>query len=259
MQNWVDCITLLENMVEIEANKGEYPEHWDIPKGTEKPYRIPHKADVSPDGVGMAYQHLKAMRLARVYEIDGRMQRTLCLTPNRPRHIELPFSHVFLNPSIEFNDTMVLGILLIKDGREDKGDGDILITVVLQKALDKPKDIKLSEWLRKTRNSYSNMVEIDSWAIWLNKKNPEHDNELDKYVGGNLCSMLRRATMNFNDFLEHPEIVLKFRDRTKQNEKRERRGKNPYPDSTLIKVTGQLKIYLDSMKNNGNGDNMGGC
>jgi hypothetical protein len=85
-------------------------------------------------------------------------------------------------------------------------------------------------------------------AIRLNKEDQE-DAVQNKERGGDICSILRRIVMNFNDFLEHPEVKIGVHTRTNQ-EKRAKRGKMPLPDSNTVSVRGQLRIYLDSIAPN---------
>ena len=155
---------------------------------------------------------------------------------------------------IEYNNILVNGILLEKDNRYD--DGDVLIHFIIKTYQNKPKDISVYNYHKK----YGSRKPQDctTWAIWLNKKSPIIEKQLNKKCGGNMAKLLRRAVMNFNDFLEHPEVIIKERTRN-NNEKRIKRGKPALPNSSLIKVTGELKFYLNSLKNEDLDDNMGKC
>ena len=74
----------------------------------------------------------------------------------------------------------------------------------------------------------------------------KEENKENKNFGGDVCGMIRRIVMNFNDFLEHPEIKIKDRVRTNQKQ-RESRGKIPLPSSKKIYVRGELLVYLNSI------------
>jgi len=58
---------------------------------------------------------------------------------------------------------------------------------------------------------------------------------------------------NFLDFLNHPEVIsIKVERTEEQNKKRIKRGKPPLPSYNFIKVTGQLKNYVDSLNDGSN-------
>jgi hypothetical protein len=58
-----------------------------------------------------------------------------------------------------------------------------------------------------------------------------------------------KFVINFTDFLENPEVELVEVLRTqKTNEKRMKRGKIPLPPSTIVKINGKLKEYVDQVK-----------
>lgn len=247
MQQWLDSQMIIQAMLEINANNGVPPDYWELSEGG-KTMKL---GEFDED---KAIDHLNSIKNARVYELDGRVQRAFILTPNRDREIELPFPKVFLNPVIEYNDILVIGILLEKDNRYE--DGDVLIRVLTKRFPDKPKGASAMKYSKGTKPDELELC--NSWTIWLNKKRPDIEKELKKECKGDLAKLLRRTVMNFNDFLEHPEVIVKERTRD-NNEKRIKRGKPALPSSSIIKVTGELKIYLNSIKNEDSDDNMGKC
>lgn len=249
MQQWIDTQMSIISMIDTYEKGGVPSDYWEMKDGG----NVMETGNIDIEDVK---KHLNLVKQARVYEIDGRVYRTFMLTPNKPRKVNLPFPVLFLNPHIEFNKTIINGLLIEYDDRY--GDGDWLIRIITKKITKPlPKGMTVSEVIRKSDPHEKYL--ISRYNIWLNKKRPEIEKRFNKEHGGDLTSLIRRTIMNFNDFLEHPEIIIKEKVRT-NNEKRVRRGKKALPDSTMIKVTGELRIYINSIESTSDEDNnMGKC
>jgi len=183
-----------------------------------------------PDSIDIPLHEmlLKNLKEARIYEIDGRIGRLFALTPNTARMIELPFPILFLNLDINFKGTDIHGILAHKS--EHGNDlNDWLIRAIYTKKKDNRKE------------------DVGTIAFMLNEHDRDVEDTINKERGGNVCNILRRILMNFNDFLEHPGIKIYERKRTNQT-KRAKRGKMPLPNSNVVVVKGELKIYIDSIQ-----------
>ena len=247
MQQWLDSQISIQKIFELNAREGVPLDYWVKKDGG----KVKTFGELDEEEM---LEHLNSLKDARVYEIDGRVQRAFVLTPNKTREIEIPFPKLFINSLIEFNDLLVIGILLEKNNVYD--DGDILIRILTKKYPDKPDGVSALDYSKRVKRT--ELESINTWAIWLNKPRPEIEKEIKKESNGDLMKLLRRTVMNFNDFLEHPEVTVIERTRN-NNEKRIKRGKPALPNSTIIKVTGELKIYLNSVKNEDSDDNMGKC
>ena len=65
----------------------------------------------------------------------------------------------------------------------------------------------------------------------------------------NIVDLARIFMCNFIDFMNNPEIeIIKIDRNEEQNLKRIKRGKLPIPSYNFVKVTGKLKIYINSLQ-----------
>ncbi len=224
MQQWVDSQMHLIDV--IRRGKKSNPELY-----LSEPNRFTFRSEK---------ELLQKLKEARIYEIDGRLGRIFSLTPNEPREIKLPFETIFLNLNINFNGTTIHGLniehidLIDEDGDMGGNLKDVMIEGVYTKPINDERE------------------EIGTIPLMLRQPVPE-EKKINKERGGDICGLMRRIVMNFNDFLEHPEIKIVERKRTNQKQ-REKRGKIPLPNSTIVKVSGQLKIYVNSIAPNSKSD-----
>jgi hypothetical protein len=175
-----------------------------------------------------------------VYEVDGRVGRLFALTPNKSRHIELPFPIVFLDVKITYKGTTYYGLLLIRVNQSPVDDV-VIYTLAVKEHPEQGVD---------------NALIVD---CLLNTDVGTKGQQTNKDAGGDIIRIFRRVVMNFNDFLEHPELKIVER-KPHNNEKRVKRGKRPVPPSLAIVVKGDLKIYLDSIEpKNGESESLDKC
>ena len=250
MHNYFDAQLQLKSMIMIK-------EHLEVPANYEELRDGGNEVHSDVD-IEDIQKHINLIQQSRIYEIDGRVARTFMLTFNKPRKIHMPFPVVFLTPSIEFNKSMVTGILIEYDNRYD--DGDYLIRIVVKKMIKPlPKGMSVSQYFIKTKNNKKEKYELFRYNIWLNKDRKAITKKMNKDHGGDLDSVIKRTVMNFNDFLEYPEVKI-IEKIPKNNDKRIKRGKLPMPKTNVISVKGELRLYINSIASQKDEDNnMANC
>lgn len=92
---------------------------------------------------------------------------------------------------------------------------------------------------------------VDIESTTLRKENQNTNDEELKWTKEDkiFTDKVRIFMCNFLDFMLNPDVSIINVERTKeQNEKRIKRGKIALPNYGFIKISGQLKIYLDDLR-----------
>ena len=225
-----------------------YTTHWD------KTYIIE-----TPDGLLMPQDHvnflINHLWNSKKFVIDSDKSKLLSLTDIEPRLVNLPFPNFYIDCSFDIKNFNIYGIHVrevpphlhqfnIKDihfevyfcNNNDKWNGIMGFTFLRPEPMgwnfDKPRKL-ICDTVPKTPQPPEVMERIEK-SIEAQK----------------VCTKaIKSFMMNFILFLNEPDVYLVDVQRTEEhNQKRIKRGKIPIPPYSLVKVTGELKIYMDKLR-----------
>ena len=195
--------------------------------------------------------HIKnTLKEAKIFEIDDDIKKMLILS-NPPKYkneeLHLPFEHIFLDVNFEkeeldeadesLEQERVVGIMFAK-GNIMTSEGEVVGNGLRMSTLSQ----KGTEYWFDTFNSNINM------------ENPDYsnDNVSIRNIDGNkkLKEFIHRFILNFLNFINNPEIVIKEQVRSEANqERRRKKGKTVISSSFSIKLTGKLYQYATELSN----------
>lgn len=188
---------------------------------------------------------LKEVNEAKVFSFENdNISKLLELTKNDVKNIKLPFKNIFIDTELRFIDITVYGLHIIEDN-----EGSFI------RILFRPENYPIKKGTLRAiipiidNYDEKSTQERESYEMWRSTiqreseeilKQKEHRKKILDFV----C--------NFINFLNTPDVCVIEVERTKeQNAKRISKGKLPIPTIHQIRVTGELKIYLDSLESSG--------
>jgi len=202
---------------------------------------------------------------AKIFVIDHRHTKLLSLTDIEPQLTQLPFPHMFVDaniihkkyqifgveimsiePEIHFNNEKDIFISAFYENLESGWLGLFGFTVLHNKPCgltgDNPRRLIVdnSENLKLKPINHQDMTQQERI----------HERLQQSLITQKICQKkIASFVMNFLLFLNEPDVYYFNVERTlEQNQKRIKRGKLPIPKYSIIKVTGQLKKYIDKLE-----------
>lgn len=185
------------------------------------------------------------------YEIEDKHKYLLMLT-NNPKfgetelwnHIRLPFKEIFIDVDFDMEDV----------GGEEVQISGILVKEMKQIVSDiKDKEVSakvvygLTAYVSGITLSNAPFVDRFYFPIYLSDNGDIKEVDAD-YDNRKIAKFIQKFVINFILFLKDREVVWIESKRTEKNQKRRiKDGKIPLPDSKVIKLTGELKRYVDSI------------
>ena len=208
------------------------------------------------------------LQTCHVFEIEDKHKYLLLLTKNPKtdeaelwKHVRLPFPEIFLDvefdsDELEHCENKITGILL----KEMKSISPVYTNFEGLKESHNKKEFV-------TLTTYGLMAYIcgiasdgspftDKFLFPILNKSIEPDGEEGEVHGLKVnydnkkeAEFVKRFIINFILFLKDREVIYITRERSqKNNERRLREGKTILPSSRIIKLTGQLKHYVNSLQ-----------
>jgi hypothetical protein len=197
------------------------------------------------------------MQTAQVYELEDKHKYLLMATKNPKekefklwKEVRLPFPEIFIDVEFDSDDV---------NGREGTVNG-ILLREMKEIVSEKNTEAKtinksvvygLTAYISGTSldgapfvdRFYFPIVKLNEWS------SGDHGQSIDAmYDDSKLATFIKRFVINFILFLKEREVIYVTHERDASNrEKRIKDGKMPLPNSNIIKITGQLKIYVDNL------------
>lgn len=196
---------------------------------------------------------VKSISESKIFEVDEDVKKLLCLTktPLNNDDINLPFPYNFIDVKftkeelaklgIEIKARQIIGIMFSKgelthqDTKEYIGK-NLRITILT----DMNKNGKDIVWFD-TFNECNNIT---------NEKYKHHGIKITKVKSDNKSKKFaHRFILNFLNFINDPNIKVIERTRSQKNiERRKKQGKKVLPISYSIRLQGELKRYIDTIK-----------
>jgi hypothetical protein len=204
----------------------------------------------------------------KIFNLSNDIKEYLLLTKNKVYERKLPFKNTFIDTKLVFDKIEIYGISVsigttVKDIEERKKE--------LKKKFKTDKEIfvqklNMLDELYKTQKDdridflywtcmgvdhnddtvfylYGRISELPGAEIY------EEENDLDCSDIDKLPKEIDLFVCNFLDFITQPDVKLVTVKRTKeQNEKRIKRGRPKIPVQKFVRVDGELKIYLNKLK-----------
>lgn len=194
-------------------------------------------------------QHLRfAYTNCRLFEVDDHLKRMLALTkpPNKNGEIHLPHDPMFIDVEFTKEELQELGLDCIVDR---------IIGIVLSKGklVSETDGAETGEALR---ISTCSMIDGEVWFDTFNR-NINIDKEYEGYQihaksikeqDKKAASFCHEFAINLLNFINDPFVKLVDVTRTpKSNERRIKKGKITLPSGYKIRLTGELKEYVDKV------------
>lgn len=194
---------------------------------------------------------------AKLFRMDESIKTMLVMTnpPNKNDDILLPFNHMFLDLGFSAEELQYYGIDT-KELKEIIGLGISKGDLCLDKYEDENKCIKKSvgKCLRIVACiRYGEEIRFETFSSNLSFTDESLKEKPVKYVRSkvipqNIMKFLHNYTINFINLLNAPNVTtIEIVKDDVQNKKRINRGKIPIPAQSIIRVTGQLKKYVDKL------------
>jgi len=194
--------------------------------------------------------------LCKVFEIGDDIKRLLLLTKTPSlddgEQINLPFDYIFLDIAFTRAELEQAGIDIPKKDTFKSIQGIMFSKghLYAEKDIDNPNKLPVGNNLR-----VSAMMTYDDNSIEFNTMNRilwVKDEKMVAIGNERISSKIKKSlgdfVINFVHFLNNPEIEYLARVRDElSNAKRVKRGKMSLPSSDLIRVTGELKRYVDNI------------
>ncbi len=186
--------------------------------------------------LNICYQHTK------IFKVENDIKKLLSLTNNNLREdYFLPFDSMFIDCNFEMGDEYVEGFLIQKGKTWIISDQKLRIDYDIIGFLDKDGK-KRHVFFRSPLNR--RMVGDEETIV----DERIHLIDFDKPSFKNI----QIFAINLLDFLNNPEVnLVEVRRTEEQNLKRIDKGKRPIPPINFIRVTGELKEYIDSLNSGG--------
>lgn len=186
-------------------------------------------------------QRLEALSKSKIFEINDEVTFLLEKTDNDEAERPFPFPIMFLNVNFTFEELPIIGIQFEEKESEQIADANTkLIYSVIT--------LFYHEYEGQTRLVKNIPIKYDI----KNKLENLFTGENQVYFERKYGQKVRILANNFLDFLNNPDVEFVEVIRTEdQNAKRMNRGQLPIPNYTNIKLTGQLKIYVNKLQPQG--------
>jgi hypothetical protein len=201
-----------------------------------------------------------------IFEIDKTVSRMLMLTDQPPLDElpKLPFNSVFVDFSITKKELNGLGFEFV---------GDRIVGILCSYVLDTSESIlKLIEFtiMIIKDDKFIPLVFLDynsefkEEIININVFAKEHfgkefsrlDRRKYSYKSNKFTKCLRNLVMNSLFLVNDPLVkVIELQHSNSSNQRRLEKGKIPIPNRSIIRLTGELKVYADKIEKSGALDN----
>ena len=199
------------------------------------------------------------LQTAQVFELDDKHKYLLMLT-NNPKstdvelftQVRLPFPEIFIDVDFDVDDL---------NGAEGSIHGILIRELKELAVVSNPSSKDISRKTMYGLTAYVSGVSVDGHPfvdrfyfpiIAYSGDNNEVKIDLDTdYDNKKEAKFIKKFIVNFLLFLKDREVVYIHSERDENNRaKRIKAGKMPLPSSNVVKLTGQLKRYVDSLSDN---------
>jgi hypothetical protein len=200
--------------------------------------------------------------LAKFFEVDKVEKRLMLLTdcPKSSkilRFVRMPFKSIFLDIDIDASElpkqvtdegvSAIHGLLLMEINATDEKMDKVIDHSVTMRSEGAGKILYcaycvegLSSDGHQVSGIYDLMIPVDDWS--------EETVKYDK-VGKQQLRFFRNFVINLLLFIEHPDVEIRYFERTmKSQERRIREHKMVLPSSNRIRLSGKLKRYVYDMQ-----------
>ncbi len=202
----------------------------------------------------LGIMHQRLSNNIRLFNLDTNLINLLIMTNNQFNLVgrRLPFPSIFINKGIKIGNLIIHGILLSEVCSEDETVGKDTFVEIGE--VKKPNNLLIGcmGYDYDDNTDFFQMIYLKEQRhignVHIDDLNIERDiRDLIKNE-----DKLRLVACNLIDFLNNPEIeIVEVIKTDSQNKKRICRGKLPIPPTNHVRITGELKIYLDELKSGG--------
>jgi len=196
------------------------------------------------------------LETSQVYELNDKLKYLLMLTknPNSKQkelfnQIRLPYPQIFIDVSflgddIDNYEKKITGILL-REMKEIQPKWSID-----EKNLNVRFHYGLTAYIAGVNSDNAPFIDTIHFPIASeNLKGEEEKNVNIIYDNKGEANFIKKFVINFLLFLKDREVIYVHNPRSNKNkERRIKQGKIPIPSSNVIKLTGQLKRYVDGLQ-----------
>lgn len=197
------------------------------------------------------------LQTARVFEIEDK-HKYLLMATNNPKstdvelfsQVRLPFPEIFIDVDFDVDDL---------NGSEGSVHGILLRELKELSIVSNPDKKNISKITLYGLTAYVSGVSVDGFPFvdrfyfpMVASSNDNNQTKLDyagaEYDNKKEAKFIRKFIVNFLLFLKSREVVYIESHRDENNRaKRVKAGKMPLPSSHIIKLTGELKRYVNSL------------
>lgn len=234
--------------------------HWTKPFLDDDKFRSPLKIAIeghklmAVDGINEATRFLHKNGVEqleigeyKIFDIDEELKSSLYNTKNKIFYRKSPFVKIFLNLTIDFNESLKISQKdLLNDRVKETGKRKVYGLSIIDMGQGKEYlkgIVKVENQEELIMNGIIDCENISlPTSIFQNIVKPE-EKEYSSILSKDERNKIRNFVCNFLDFLNHPDVETRLI-KHQTNESRIKRGKLPIPDRVQINVKGKLYKYI---------------